>query len=250
MRKTDILRDIAVSLVLLTRLPLPRVPADAFDQQARAAWAFPLAGLVVSGLACAMAGAAMALGIPAAASAGVLLTTQIVMTGAMHDDGLADTADGVWGGFTPERRLEIMKDSHIGTYGVLALILFTGLRWVALSALLGVGAYGAVIGAAMLSRATLPAMMTALPPARPNGLARTVGVPGSTVSAIAIALAILVATALSGPVTIFAVALAALCTVTIAAIAHTKIGGQTGDILGATQVVTETAVLLVWLSVI
>ncbi len=63
-----------------------------------------------------------------------------MMTGAMHEDGLADTVDGFWGGWTVQRRLEIMKDSHIGSYGVIALVLSLGLRWMALSAAVRGGA--------------------------------------------------------------------------------------------------------------
>ncbi|MFT7596440.1 MAG: adenosylcobinamide-GDP ribazoletransferase, partial [Paracoccaceae bacterium] len=128
--------DVAVAFVLLTRLPLPTLPDHAFARQAHAAWAFPLVGLVVALLAGGMGWAALRLGLPASIAAGLVLGAQIMLTGAMHEDGLADTADGLWGGFNADRRLEIMKDSAIGTYGVLALILSLGLRWAALTLLL------------------------------------------------------------------------------------------------------------------
>ena len=139
MQKSDIKGiDAVLALVLLTRLPLPHLPKDSFARQSRAVWAFPLAGLVVGGLATVMAAAALAVWPPAVA-AGLALAVQILVTGAMHEDGLADSADGLWGGFDRSRRLEIMKDSQIGTYGVLALVLSLGLRWLTLSALLAAG---------------------------------------------------------------------------------------------------------------
>ncbi|MFT4960036.1 MAG: adenosylcobinamide-GDP ribazoletransferase, partial [Paracoccaceae bacterium] len=163
MRKNDMAvisaLDIAVALVLLTRLPLPALPDHAFRRQAYASWAFPLVGALVAMIAGGIGWGAFRLGLPLAAAAGILLGVQIILTGAMHEDGLADSVDGLWGGFSRERRLEIMKDSAIGTYGVLALILSVGLRWVALTALIPLG-IGAVLAAAILSRAVLPFIMT------------------------------------------------------------------------------------------
>ena len=107
----------------------------------------------------------------------------MITTGAMHEDGLADTVDGLWGGWTRDRRLEIMKDSHIGTYGVLALIVSAGLRWSVLAGLLTLGA-GPVVAIAVLSRASMPALMAALPNARGDGLAHKVGAPPPAVLAL------------------------------------------------------------------
>lgn len=250
MRKTDILRDIAVSMVLLTRLPMPRLPASAFDRQAQAAWAFPLAGLAVAVPACAIAAAAMAVGLPGTIAAGLLLGVQVLLTGAMHEDGLADVADGFWGGFTPEARLAIMKDSRIGAYGVLALIFFVGLRWMAVAALLEAGAIAAIIATALLSRAPLPALMTVLRPARSDGLAQGVGAPGRAAAITAVLLAAGSAVALLGPVALLPASIAAATSLAVARLAMAKIGGQTGDVLGATQVAGETALLLTWVTLV
>jgi adenosylcobinamide-GDP ribazoletransferase len=247
MRKNDMaliyLQDIAVAMVLLTRLPLPALPDDAFKRQANATWAFPLVGSVVALIAGGVGVGLLALGLPAAAAAGILLAVQIVVTGAMHEDGLADCVDGLWGGFDRERRLEIMKDSAIGTYGVLALILSVGLRWLALSTLLPLG-IGGVLTAAILSRAILPIMMTSLPNARRSGLSHSVGMPNTLPSVIALATGVALAIGLLGSNVILPMVVAYCCVFALGRIALAKIGGQTGDILGAAQQIAEGIVLL------
>ena len=246
-----VLRDCAVALVLLTRLPMPRLPTEAFARQARAVWAFPLAGLVVAGLAVAVGIAAAVVGLPPAPVAGLVLAVQVILTGAMHEDGLADSADGLWGGLERTRRLEIMKDSHIGSYGVLALILSLGLRWSALVALVAGGDWPVVIAVAMLSRAMMAGVMAALPNARDGGLSRSVGRPGTGPAVLALALALLATWALAGPaVAGIGGAAAVLAACGAAALARAKIGGQTGDILGATQQVAEIAALLACVAVL
>jgi adenosylcobinamide-GDP ribazoletransferase len=251
LRENDIFRpaftDIAVAFALLTRLPLPRLPDAAFALQARSGWAFALVGAVVALIAGLAGMGAMRLGLPAIAAAGLILAIQIAATGAMHEDGLADTADGLWGGWTPERRLQIMKDSAIGSYGVLALILSVGLRWVALAGLIGNG-IGALVAAAALSRALLPGLMTALPHARSSGLSHGVGIPGRAVSLAALALGLGIATVGVGAAALAALALAALAVTGLALLARSRIGGQTGDILGAAQQLAEIVVLLVLLA--
>ncbi|MEX0319254.1 MAG: adenosylcobinamide-GDP ribazoletransferase [Ruegeria sp.] len=236
--------DIPLALVLLTRLPLPRLPERVFERQAAAAWAFPLAGLAVGLLACLIGWAGMAVHLPPAASAGLVLTALIVTTGAMHEDGLADTVDGLWGGFTPERRLEIMKDSHIGTYGVLALILAQLLRFSALAALIAAGALWSVLAAALWSRALMPVLMTVLPNARGSGLSHEVGAPSPTACAAGMVLALGLGLAMSGVAVLIPALMAGLAVAVLAAVAKAKIGGQTGDILGAAQQLGEIAFLL------
>ena len=235
--------DPAVALVLLTRLPLPALPERCFARQARAAWAFPLVGLVVALLAGLAGWLAMGLGLPAGIAAGVVLATQIVLTGAMHEDGLADSCDGLWGGYARERRLEIMRDSVIGTYGVLGLVISVGLRWQALALLLPVG-IGGLIAAAVLSRGLLPALMTALPPARSDGLSKGVGVPGWDTAGVALILGLGIALFAGGAVVLLPALVAVLGVVAVSALAKAKLGGQTGDILGAAQQVAEVVILL------
>ncbi|MEM9550751.1 MAG: adenosylcobinamide-GDP ribazoletransferase [Pseudomonadota bacterium] len=246
MRKNDtVLWDPAVALVLLTRLPLPRLPNAAFASQARAAWAFPLVGVVVGLVAAAAGSAALALGLPPAITAGLVLSVQIIVTGAMHEDGLADTVDGLWGGWTAERRLEIMKDSRIGTYGVLALILSVGLRWSALTAILTTSVpFAAIIATGALSRSALPALMTTLPRARPGGLSDQVGAPGIWVSALALALGAATSVLALGGLAINSIMIMVAVVAGLARLAQVRIGGQTGDILGAAQQIAEISILL------
>lgn len=248
MAKNDTLRakpsDILEALALLTRLPVPAPQSGA--QGAAAAWAYPLVGLIVGGLAALIGTFAHWVGLPPMLSALLTLATMVVATGAMHEDGLADTADGLWGGWTREARLEIMKDSHIGTYGVLALVLSIAARWGALWLLfeLGVGvACVALIAAATISRATMPALMTSLPHARNSGLSHSVGAAPKATAWIAAAIAAVIVFFLSGGAAFGVICWAVIVTLAIALIARRKIGGQTGDILGACQQITEIAVL-------
>lgn len=244
MHVRDGLADLGVALVLLTRLPVPRLPDGAFAQQGRAVWAFPLAGLAVAGPACGLGWAALALGLAPWAAAGLVLGAQVMLTGGLHEDGLADCADGLWGGQDRARRLEIMRDSRVGSYGVLALLLGLGLRWGALAALLGAGAWGAVLAVAVLSRGLLPGLMAALPHARPDGLARGVGPVEALPAGIALALALALALPLAGSAALAAVALAGLAVAGLGALARARLGGQTGDVLGAAQQLGEIAALL------
>ncbi|MCG7627781.1 adenosylcobinamide-GDP ribazoletransferase [Epibacterium sp. MM17-32] len=250
MQKSDIKRiDAVLALVLLTRLPLPHLPKDSFARQSRAVWAFPLAGLVVGGLASVMAMAALAVWPPAVA-AGLALAVQILVTGAMHEDGLADSADGLWGGFDRSRRLEIMKDSQIGTYGVLVLVLSLGLRWLTLSALLAAGMIWAPVALAVLSRATMPVLMASLPNARGSGLSQSVGRPTWGAVLLGGALALLLGLLSLGAPMLLAALVLIPVVAGMRALARAKIGGQTGDILGATQQISEIAAGLTLLALL
>lgn len=236
--------DVLSATALLTRLPVPARPDG---RAAEAAWAHPVAGLIVGALA-ALAGAlGHWAGLPAPLCALVALAALIAATGALHEDGLADTADGLWGGWTPERRLEIMRDSRIGAYGAIALALSLAARWAALSALYEAGpgaAAAAIAAAAALSRAAMPAMMWALPPARESGMSAGVGrVPGGA-AILAAALAGAAALALVGWEAPLAALWAAAAAAAAIAVARERLGGHTGDAVGATQQVAEIAVLL------
>lgn len=250
MRKYDIrAADFLLALVLLTRLPLPHLPKAAFKRQSSAVWAFPAAGLAVALPACLVASLALSLGLPHMVAAGLALAVQILLTGAMHEDGLADTADGFWGGFDTARRLEIMKDSQIGTYGVLALILGLGLRWTAFATLLEALGPWPLLALAALSRAAMPTLMYALPNARQAGLSHGVGRPGKNPVILGAGIALGISMPVLGPVALFCAALAMLAaTLGMAAIARAKIRGQTGDTLGATQQICEIAGLLALLA--
>jgi adenosylcobinamide-GDP ribazoletransferase len=242
--KPFLLWDVPLALVLLTRLPLPRLPDTVFARQAQAAWAFPLVGLVVGLLACCAGWAAQSAGLPPLASAGLVVAVLICITGAMHEDGLADSFDGLWGGFTPERRMEIMRDSHIGTYGVLALLLSQLIRVSAIAALLTSGAVWTILAACVFSRATMPVLMKVLPNARQSGLSHSVGIPGFCSVFTSMGLAALIALLSIGAHAVIPAICAGLIVGVIALVAKAKIGGQTGDILGAAQQLAEITFLL------
>lgn len=228
------------ALALLTRLPLP----DHRPVGAAAAWAWPLAGLVVGALAALLATGLLGLGLSPGAAAAATLAGLALMTGALHEDGLSDTADGLMGGRTAERRLEIMKDSRIGSFGALALMLVTLAAWSALTELMAAGAHvGALIAASALSRAPMAAIMAALPPARPTGLSALTGRPSARVAAIAGLIGALVALVLLQSAA-FAVLIAAIILPAMLALTALRlIGGQTGDILGCAQQLCFAAIL-------
>ncbi|WP_224817108.1 adenosylcobinamide-GDP ribazoletransferase [Hasllibacter sp. MH4015] len=230
-------RDLIRAAQLLTRLPLPGGDGA---RAATASWAWPIVGAVVAALQIAIGVAALAV-LPAPVAAGLALAAGLIVTGALHEDGLADCADGFWGGHTKERRLEILKDSRVGSYGVLAMIVALGLRWALLTALLPVAPL-ALVTAAMLSRAGMAALMGWMEFARASGLAAHVGRPPLLSVSVGIGLALVAAALAVGLAAALVAALVVACTCAgVAAIARAKIGGQTGDVLGAAQVLGEIA---------
>ena len=239
--------DIAEALGLLTRLPL----ADNSPRGAASAWAWPVAGLVVALVAGGLAALLLGLGVAPALAAGFTLAAQVALTGGLHEDGLADTADGFWGGSARERRLEIMKDSRIGSYGVIALVLALGLRWSALSLLLSAGQiFAPLIAAAVLSRGAMTVLMAAMPNARGTGLSATVGRPAQATAVLAVAVALTLGLAVAGWAILAPLLWLTLTAIGLAALALKKIGGQTGDVLGAGQQLCEIAVLTALASLI
>lgn len=236
------LSETGAALALLTRLPAPF--ADHAAGQ-RAAWAWPLAGAAVGLIAAAAAEAGRALGLPLGACAALALTAAAVVTGGLHHDGLADMADGVGGGRDPARRLEIMRDSRVGSYGVLALLLAGLLAWSGLTAILAAGgAWLPLLAAAMASRAAMAGVAAGLPFARADGLARLTGRPAPPLALTAAGLAAIAALPM-GAAAFAGLALATATTALVTArIAVRRLGGQTGDVLGATQQAAETAALL------
>ncbi len=233
--------DLIAAFGLLTRLPVPMTTAP---PASRSAWAWPVVGAALGALAAAAASLALALGMPAGVAAGIALATAAILTGGLHEDGLADSADGLFGGATPERRLEIMKDSRIGSFGVLALLLITLIRWSALTALIAVDQHWAgLIAAGAISRAPMAVLIAALPNARGRGLSHATGTPPRPAILAALVIAATFASLSTGAAVIGIAALAAIVTWTLARSAKARIGGQTGDILGASQQLAEAAAL-------
>jgi adenosylcobinamide-GDP ribazoletransferase len=165
----------------------------------------------------------------------------------LHEDGLADTVDGLCGGGDRETKLAIMRDSRLGAFGGLALMLSVALRAAAL-AQLGEALHAALalIAAHAASRALLPMAMRLSAPARAEGLAAAAGRPGSAAAIAAVVIGAAIALAALGPTRgAFALGLAAVAVAAAAMLARRQIGGHTGDILGACQQVAEIVILLV-----
>lgn len=243
----EILTDVRISLAFCTRLPLAKSKPISGTSIARASWAFPLAGAVIGLIGALVYWLAHAAQLPSMLSAALALAATLLVTGCLHEDGLADTADGFGSDATRERKLEIMRDSRIGTYGVCALIVSLLLRWGALASLPGPAAIAlALIAAHAAARATMPVLMLLVPPARADGLAADAGRPPQISVMVASLVAAIVLGIGFGPsAALVAIALLA-CVIAIFAWRCIKmIGGQTGDTLGALEQIGEIAVLLV-----
>jgi len=169
----------------------------------------------------------------------------MAVTGCLHEDGLADTADGFGGGKDRERKLEIMRDSRIGSYGVCALAIAVILRWSALASIADASAAAtALIATHAAARAPLPAFMRFVPSARTDGLGAAAGQPprASVVLAACLGLVALLGLGLAGA--IIAIGLLAAAGLAISRLSMRHIGGQTGDVLGALEQVNEILILL------
>jgi adenosylcobinamide-GDP ribazoletransferase len=241
-----ILTDIRIAVSLSTILPVgPGRPVDS-GEVAQASWALPVAGLVVGLAGAAAYAVARAVGLPTDPAAALALAATILVTGAIHEDGLADTADGLGGGRSPEQKLEIMRDSRIGTYGACALIVSMILRWSALATISEPASVAsALLVAHVVARAPLPLFMWLIPPARSDGLSAGAGQPPPQSAIIAVVLGILCFVIGFGT----GKAIVGLILLSIGVsiwgfIATRQIGGQTGDILGALEQVGEIVVLL------
>ena len=227
-----------VAVQALTRLPVPAPYKP--DALRRAVRYFPLVGIGVGLVAMGVFALARA-GLPGLAAAGLSLGATLLLTGALHEDGLADCADGLFGGRTREDALRIMRDSRIGAFGALALVVVMGVKRAAVGALSGAG-WALVAGhAAGRFWAVVPAAV--LPYARADGMAGGVGAPAVLDVAIAGGFG-LGALLLLGDRAFAAVIVSGLVAGLVVWSARRRLGGYTGDVLGATQVLTEVAVLL------
>ena len=252
--------DLAACLRFYSRLPIPALPFEtdphAMPDFRTAVRALPAAGALIGLIGAIALALASAFGLPPTVAAALALTALVAATGAFHEDGLADTADGFGGGATRERKLEIMKDSRIGTYGGAALVLSFLLRWSALVALVdrhGDEFAGLVIVAlAALSRTVALMPLVALEPARTDGAAWRAGKPEAPALLIAGGLALVLACLpMAGGATARQCALAMVLAVAAAGgvtrLSARQIGDQTGDVAGAAQQAAEIAGLLAFL---
>jgi adenosylcobinamide-GDP ribazoletransferase len=239
--------DLQLAAALLTRVPTGGPshvePADL----ARAVRAYPLVGAAIGAVGGAVILGGLALGLPGMVAACLAIAVLLVVTGGFHEDGLADTADGFGGGRDAAAKLAIMRDHRIGSYGALALGVML-LTKVGALASLQADAFPALIAAHAASRAVLGGLLTALPAARGDGLARLIGRPGQGAATQAGLLGVLVVvlTAASPDGAALVIAVVGITVWLVGWMAWRQIGGVTGDVCGATQQAVETAVLVAW----
>jgi adenosylcobinamide-GDP ribazoletransferase len=238
--------DIRIALSLSTILPAGQAGPVNDGEVARASWALPVAGLLVGLAGGAIYWIAWRAGLTSGPAAMLALATIVLLTGAIHEDGLADAADGLGGGRTREQKLEIMRDSRIGTYGACALVASLILRW---SALASIGKPGSVAAALAVShvaaRAALVEFMWLVPAARSDGLSAGAGRPPDQGAAIAFGLGALCLVCVFGlSKAIVAVLVLSLAGLILGRIVTRQLGGQTGDILGALEQIGEIAIVL------
>ena len=244
------LAELVHALRFLTRLPVPFSRTLDMPPLTQCMRMFSVAGALIGVLLALFLILGDLAQIPALL-AGVLATgLSVLLTGALHEDGLADTADGLGGGKTSERRLDIMRDSRIGSYGTLALITASAARAICYADLMVLSPLGliAVLAACEgFSRALMVDLLWATRPARSDGLSAMAGQPSRGVAMFAIAVGILLTLA-AGYFTayenaILALALGLASTAFIRWLAVKLIGGQTGDICGAAQVLCNVMML-------
>jgi adenosylcobinamide-GDP ribazoletransferase len=251
---SELLNELRMAALFLTRLP-PSILGGAAGERpdfTTAARMFPLVGAgigVAGGLVLVIA---IGLGEPPFLAALLAVVAMIALTGALHEDGLADTADGFGGGASAERKLAIMGDSRIGTYGTLALLISVLIRTTTLSAIAAKGAFTAallLVAAEAASRAALVRFWHSLPSARPGSLSETSGAPGDQAMTIAIALAggiviLAVIPTLGLGAAVVSSLLLVLAAYGFTRLSDNQIGGRTGDTLGACQQVAAAAFLI------
>lgn len=246
--------DLVMALRFFSRLPTGDSPHQVPDL-GRIAMALPLAGLLMSLLPIAILLVGLPLGLPPYFAAALAVAAMVIVGGGMMEDSLADAADGLFGGPTPERRLDILKDSRHGTYGVAALCLFLALRVAAIggaAAIHPIAAAGIWLAAHLIGRSASLWVAHALPPARKDGASATVGALKAIPFWIGFAITALLALIAGGPgSSLFGVAFALLgawlTAVGWSALCQRLVGGQTGDLIGAAGGLGEVVALTILL---
>lgn len=250
-RSRKILEELGLAAGLLTRLPVPAFDRHTSANFASAFWAFPLIGLLIAGLGAIAALVSHCLLLGEVSTVLFAIVAMILVSGALHEDGLADFWDGLGGGRTQEKKLAIMRDSHIGTYGVLALLLTFALQ---VSLLTEIMKYGLPSFLASLfcveatGRAGLAIPLCSIPPSRADGLGASVGPLRLLPLAVGIGSSAVISIVLLGWPGMALLIGAALGAAFITAIAARFLGGFTGDVLGAAVMTARITALSAALS--
>jgi len=238
------LSDIFLALTLLTRIPINFDHDNIEDRARKASWAYPLVGAIIGAAASLIANILYAIGFPVTICIIMALITMISLTGGLHEDGLSDSADGLWGGKDKDSILKIMKDSRIGAYGAIALILVILGRYTTMSDLLKINQlFLPLVAAGAISRVPMVGAMVYMRPARTEGLSYSVGAPPSFSFIIALIIGVLSCILAVGLLSIFVFIGVGLSSIIIFYIINKKINGQTGDVLGASQQFAELIAL-------
>ena len=252
---SGIVADLRLAAAFLTRLPVPQtetLPDSPASSLAGAMRVFPVIGACIglfSGLIY-VAGDLLALG--PWLSATLAVAAGVLMTGALHEDALADVADGFGGGADIEAKLRIMRDSQIGTYGTLALVLSSVARIAAIATLSDPDlVLPVLVVAGAVSRAVMPAVMYMLEPARTDGVGAGAGKPDRDVVIVAAGITVIVAFTLAEPLeAAITLAFSAAAALGMIKLATRQIGGFTGDVVGATGQISEIVFLIACVGVL
>ncbi len=236
-----------LALSFFTRIPIGKRDFGK-TTLAQSVIAFPIVGALIGLLEGLFYIETIKIGIPSNVAVWLTIGFHLLLTGGLHEDGLADSADGLAAGRDREQRLAIMRDSRIGSYGVLALITALALRANIIAYLsINFNTIAIFIAASAASRSFLAILMYNLKPARDYGLAARAGKPAFSESMIAILFggALLFITGRTFASLTAIIALVALYFI-IKNISEKNLGGITGDILGATQQISEILLLLIF----
>lgn len=239
--------ELTLAFAFLTRLPVQTAEQWEPARLTHALRLAPAVGAFAGAFGGSFYWLVLSFGFSTLIAAVIGITAAAILTGGLHEDALSDMADGFSGGWNRERKLEIMSDARIGAHGALALILVLLLR-IGTMAQLGSPArvMAAMIAAGALSRAVMYVAMAILPHAKQSGLGQAAGRPGGPQALCALALGCAIVW-LALPLGTALAALIAACLggLLIGGLARRQIGGQTGDILGAIQQISELGVMLI-----
>ena len=224
-----------------TRIPVPIHNISL----GRTVWAWPLVGGLLGSLVGLVGLILTAFGLPTVVVSLICLSIGILLSGGLHEDGLADTFDGIWGGMNPKRRLEIMSDSQIGSYGTISLIISILFRWSLLNILIEQGLLleGLIVTGA-LSRSAMVPMMMFLSPAKQDGLGFSIGGISNISIGVNFVITLLLGIFLLGTLIFIPLLLSILLAFVISLLVKKKLGGYTGDTFGFLQQLSEIGCLL------
>lgn len=243
---SKLIDQLILTLSFFSRLPLPQVLSNRIshdDKLGHAAALFPIAGMIIA-IIPALIWYLASLYLPPTLAAGLAIIAGLLITGGLHEDGLADCADGLGGTSQRDKALEIMRDSRIGTYGALALISTVGLRWLALASLSATNGVMAIFIAYSGSRAAITIAMQFSSYAREDGLGAQAQDIAKNGFLIALAIAIIIAMLLGAHAGLISLVLGLALAWGFLKYLEYRIGGYSGDGLGAMQQLCEITIFI------